>query len=62
MAEEEIAKAEDRLLEQMVASEEYDRRIKAADQRLKEVEGVRSHAARRNRIRKSRSRKRFGAG
>ena len=39
MAEEEIAKAEDRLLEQMVASEEYDRRIKAAEQRLKEVEG-----------------------
>ena len=38
MAEDEIAKAEDRLLEQMVASEEYDRRIKAADQRLKEVE------------------------
>ncbi len=31
MAEEEIAKAEDRLLEQMVASEEYDRRIKASD-------------------------------
>ncbi len=38
MAEEEIAKAEDRLLEQMVASEEYDRRIKAAEKRLKEVE------------------------
>jgi len=34
-----IKKAEDRLLEQMVASEEYDRRIKAAEQRLKEVEG-----------------------
>jgi len=38
MAEAEIAKAEDRLLEQMVASEEYDRRIKAAEKRLKEVE------------------------
>src|SRR5580700_6718095 len=38
MAEEEIAKAEDRLLEQMVAGEEYDRRIKAAEKRLKEVE------------------------
>jgi predicted nucleic acid-binding Zn-ribbon protein len=38
MAEQEIAKAEDRLLEQMVASEEYDRRIKAADAALKEVE------------------------
>jgi predicted nucleic acid-binding Zn-ribbon protein len=38
LAEQEIAKAEDRLLEQMVASEEYDRRIKAADAALKEVE------------------------
>ena len=38
MAEEEIAKAEDRLLEQMVASEEYDRRIKASEKALKEVE------------------------
>jgi uncharacterized protein len=40
MAEDEIAKAEDRLLEQMVASEEYDRRIKAAEIALKEVETV----------------------
>jgi uncharacterized protein len=40
LAEQEIAKAEDRLLEQMVASEEYDRRIKAADAALKEVEQV----------------------
>jgi predicted nucleic acid-binding Zn-ribbon protein len=40
MAEQEIAKAEDRLLEQMVASEEYDRRIKAADAALKEVEQI----------------------
>lgn len=40
MAEQEIAKAEDRLLEQMVASEEYDRRIKAAGSVLKEVEQI----------------------
>jgi predicted nucleic acid-binding Zn-ribbon protein len=46
MAEEEIAKAEDRLLEQMVAGEEYDRRIKAAEKRWKEVEeSVRSQRA-----------------
>ena len=38
MAEDEIAKAEDRLLEQMVAGEEYDRRIKASEKTLKEVE------------------------
>jgi predicted nucleic acid-binding Zn-ribbon protein len=40
MAEEEIAKAEDRLLEQMVAGEEYDRRIKISEKSLKEVEEV----------------------
>jgi predicted nucleic acid-binding Zn-ribbon protein len=40
MAETEIAKAEDRLLEQMVAGEEYDRRIKSAEAALKEVEAV----------------------
>jgi uncharacterized protein len=40
MAEAEISKAEDRLLEQMVASEEYDVRIKAAEVALKEVEQV----------------------
>jgi uncharacterized protein len=40
LAEQEIAKAEDRLLEQMVASEEYDRRIKAVEAALKEVEQV----------------------
>ena len=40
MAEDEIAKAEDRLLEQMVSGEEYDRRIKAAEKLLKEVEDV----------------------
>src|SRR5580658_6260899 len=38
MAEAEIAKAEDRLLEQMVAAEEYDRRAKASEKDLKEVE------------------------
>lgn len=38
MAEAEIAKAEDRLLEQMVASEQYDRELKAADRTLKEAE------------------------
>jgi hypothetical protein len=40
MAEAEIAKAEDRLLEQMVASEEYERRIKASEKALKEVEEI----------------------
>jgi predicted nucleic acid-binding Zn-ribbon protein len=40
LAEAEIAKAEDRLLEQMVAGEEYDRRIKASDKSLKEIEAV----------------------
>jgi uncharacterized protein len=40
MAEDEIAKAEDRLLEQMVAGEEYDRKIKASEKALREVEAV----------------------
>ena len=40
MAEDEIAKAEDRLLDQMVAGEEYDRRIKRAEAALKEVEDI----------------------
>ena len=39
-AEGEIARAEDRLLEQMVAAEEYDRRVKASEKLLKEVEEV----------------------
>jgi len=45
-AEEEIAKAEDRLLEQMVAAEEYDRRVKASEKLLKEVQEAakREHA------------------
>ena len=40
MAEAEIAKAEDRLLEQMVSGEDYDRRIKISEKALKEVEEV----------------------
>lgn len=40
LAEAEIAKAEDRLLEQMVASEEYDRKVKASERDLKEIEAV----------------------
>ena len=40
MAETEIAKAEDRLLEQMVAGEEFDRRIKASEKALKEAEEI----------------------
>lgn len=39
-AEAEIAKAEDRLIEQMVAAEEYDRHVKASEKLLKEVEEV----------------------
>lgn len=38
MAEAEIAKAEDRLLERMVAGEEYEVRVKEAEKSLKEVE------------------------
>jgi len=40
MMESEIAKAEDQLLEQMVAGEEYERRVKAAERALAEVEAV----------------------
>jgi len=40
LAEQEISNAEDRLLEQMVAGEEYDRRIKSSEAALKEVEQV----------------------
>ena len=39
-AEDEIAKAEDRLLERMVSGEEYDRQVKAAEAKVKEVETV----------------------
>ena len=38
MAEAEIAKAEDRLLEQMVSGEQYDRQVKAAEKSFREVE------------------------
>jgi predicted nucleic acid-binding Zn-ribbon protein len=39
-AEAEIAKAEDRLLERMVAGEEYERQVKATDRGVKEVEAA----------------------
>lgn len=38
MAEAEIAKAEDRLLEQMVSGEQYDRQVKAAEKNFKQAE------------------------
>lgn len=38
LGEAEIGKAEDRLLEQMVAAEEFDRRVKSAEKTLKETE------------------------
>jgi uncharacterized protein len=40
MAEAEISKAEDRLLEQMVSGEVFDQRIKAAEQDRKEIEAA----------------------
>ena len=39
-AENEAAKAEDRLLERMVSGEEYDRQLKAAETAVKEIEAV----------------------
>jgi uncharacterized protein len=39
-AEREVAKAEDRLLERMVSGEEYERKIKATDASLKEIEAT----------------------
>src|SRR5712692_6887242 len=39
-AEAEMAQAEDRLLERMVAGEEFERQVKAAERSLKEVEGA----------------------
>jgi predicted nucleic acid-binding Zn-ribbon protein len=39
-AEDEVAKAEDRLLDRMVAGEEYDRQIKAAEIAVKQVEAT----------------------
>lgn len=38
LAEGEIAKAEDRLLEQMVNAEDYDRRVKVSERRLKQID------------------------
>src|SRR5574340_926397 len=38
--EAEIAKAEDRLLEKMVAGEEFERQVKTADRALKEAEAA----------------------
>lgn len=37
-AEKEVAKAEDRLLERMVSGEEYERKVKAAEVAVKEIE------------------------
>jgi predicted nucleic acid-binding Zn-ribbon protein len=37
-AEDEVAKAEDRLLDRMVTGEEYERQVKAAEASLKEIE------------------------
>lgn len=39
-AEDEVAKAEDRLLERMVSGEEYDRQVKAAEAAVKEIEAT----------------------
>ena len=39
-AENEMAQAEDRLLERMVSGEDYDRQVKAAEAELKQAEGV----------------------
>src|SRR5712692_2069710 len=39
-AEAEMAKAEDRLLDRMMAGEEFERQVKAAERSLKEVEGA----------------------
>jgi uncharacterized protein len=39
-AEQEVAKAEDRLLERMVSGEEYERQTKAAEAALKEIEAT----------------------
>jgi hypothetical protein len=40
MAEAEIAKAEDLLLERMIAGEDFERQVKAAEKNLKEVEAA----------------------
>jgi predicted nucleic acid-binding Zn-ribbon protein len=41
-AENEVAKAEDRLLERMVSGEEYDRQVKAAEAAVKQIEAAAS--------------------
>jgi uncharacterized protein len=41
-AEDEVAKAEDRLLERMVSGEEYERQVKAAEAAVKEIEAAAS--------------------
>jgi predicted nucleic acid-binding Zn-ribbon protein len=41
-AEDEVAKAEDRLLERMVSGEEYDRQVKAAEAAVKVIEAAAS--------------------
>src|SRR5579863_7070261 len=41
-AEDEVARAEDRLLERMVSGEEYDRQVKAAEAAVKEIEALAS--------------------
>src|SRR5580704_1178775 len=41
-AEDEVAKAEDRLLERMVSGEEYDRQVKAAEAAVKAIEAAAS--------------------
>src|ERR1700692_1924428 len=41
-AEDEASKAEDRLLDRMVSGEEYDRQVKAAEAKLKEIEATAS--------------------
>jgi len=40
LAEQEISRAEDRLLEEMVSSEEYDRQVKAAEAALKATDEI----------------------
>src|SRR5271169_5736153 len=39
-AENEVSKAEDRLLERMVSGEEYDRKVKSAELAVKEIEAA----------------------
>jgi len=52
-AEGEVAKAEDRLLDRMMAGEEYERQVKAAEHSLKEIEAA--VAAERQQLQKEQS-------